>query len=123
METRRDVMVGGVAGLAALALASGPAVAAAQKAGYGLIGQMKAQPGQRDALIAVLHEGLHDMPGNLAFIVGADAGDPDAIWITELWTSKQAHDDALKIPAVTAAIGKGRPLIAGMGMRAEFTPT
>jgi quinol monooxygenase YgiN len=120
-------MTGGLMGLAVLALAGTgmPLFAAegATKAGYGLIGQMKAQPGQRDALIAILHEGLDHMPGNLAFVVGADSADPDSIWITELWTSKQAHDDALKLPAVAAAIGKGRPLIAGMGVRAEFNPT
>jgi quinol monooxygenase YgiN len=128
MTTRRDVIQGGLAGMAGLALlamGAGPAQAlgSLSEAGYGLIGQMKAQPGQRAALIAILHEGLDEMPGNLAFIVGADAGDPDSIWITELWTTKQAHDDALKLPAVTAAIEKGRPLIAGMGTRVEFNPT
>ena len=124
MQTRRDMMGTGLAMLARLG-AGMPALAAegAPKAAYGLIGQMKAKPGQREALIAVLHEGLDKMPGNLAFIVGADSADPDSIWITELWVSKQAHDDALKLPAVIAAIGKGRPLIAGMGTRVEFNPT
>ena len=128
MQTRRDVMGTGFAGVAMLALAGAgmPAFAAdpaAPKAAYGLIGQMKARPGQREALITVLHEGLDQMPGNLAFIVGADSADPDSIWITALWVSKQAHDEALKLPAVVAAIGKGRPLIAGMGGGVEFNPT
>lgn len=126
MQTRRDVMGMGFAGLALLALAGAgvPAFAAgsAPTPAYALIGQMQAKPGQRDALIAVLRDGLDKLPGNLAFIVGPDSKDPENIWITELWVSKQAHDDALKLPAVVAAIGKGRPLIAGMGKRVEYYP-
>lgn len=126
MKTRRDIIAGGLMGLAMLALVgAGVPVFAADSAptpAYALIGQMKARPGQRDALIAILREGLDELPGNLAFIVGPDSKDPEGIWITELWTSKQAHDDALKLPAVAAAIAKGRPLIAGMGVRVEHYP-
>lgn len=89
---------------------------------YGLIGQMMAQPGQRAALIAILTEGTGEMPGNLAYLIGEDSANPDAIWIVELWDRKESHAASLMLPAVQAAIGKGRPLIAGFGTRAEFRP-
>ncbi len=51
---------------------------------YGLIGKMKARPGQRDALIAILLDGIAAMPGCLSYIVASDPADADAIWITEV---------------------------------------
>jgi len=89
---------------------------------YGLIGQMIAQPGQRAALAAILADGTTAMPGNIAYLIGEDSANPDAIWIVELWSDKDAHAASLQLPAVQAAIKKGRPLIAGFGQRIEFKP-
>ena len=89
---------------------------------YGLIGQMLAQPGQRAALVAILSEGTGSMPGNMAYLIGEDSANPNAIWIVEVWENKEAHAASLTLPAVQAAIRKGRPLIAGFGTRAEFKP-
>ena len=80
---------------------------------YGLIGKMTATPGDRDALIAVLLESTGDMPGCLSYVVAKDAADANAIWITEVWDSKESHDASLSLPAVRAAIARARPLIAG----------
>ena len=89
---------------------------------YGLLGQMMAQPGKRAELAAILAEGTGAMPGNIAYLIGEDSANPDAIWIVELWDSKEAHAASLQLPEVQAAIKKGRPLIAGFGTRAEFRP-
>lgn len=89
---------------------------------YGLIGQMKATPGQRDALIAALVEGTSAMPGNLAYLIAKDAGDPDSIWITEVWKDKASHQASLGLPQVQAAIAKARPILAGFGTRVETIP-
>lgn len=89
---------------------------------YGLIGQMIAQPGQRAALAAILSEGTGAMPGNIAYLIGEDSANPDAIWIVELWDSREAHAASLRLPAVQAAIQRARPMIAGFGQRVEFKP-
>lgn len=89
---------------------------------YGLIGEMNAIPGQRDALIAILLDGTTRMPGCLSYIVAADPADPNGIWITEVWDSEASHKASLSLPAVQAAIGKGKPLIAGFGERFVTTP-
>ena len=89
---------------------------------YGLIGKMRATPGQRDALIAILLEGTTAMPGCLAYIIAKDKQDADAIWITETWDSQDNHKASLTLPSVQAAIKQARPLIAGFGERFETEP-
>lgn len=89
---------------------------------YGLIGKMNAVAGQRDALAAILLEGTRAMPGCLSYVVATDPADPDALWITEVWDNQASHQASLALPAVQAAIAKGRPLIAGFSHRVETVP-
>lgn len=90
---------------------------------YGLIGEIRALPGKGRELAAILAEaGASGMPGNLAYLVSVSARDPDSVWVTEVWTSQQAHADSLQLDAVKAAIARGRPLIAGMGESVETVP-
>ncbi len=89
---------------------------------FGLIGKMTASPGKRDELVAILVEGVADMPGCLSYIVAEDTTDANAIWITEAWESETSHEASLSLPAVKEAIAKARPLIAGFGDRVVTTP-
>ena len=89
---------------------------------YGLIGKMKAAPGQRDALIAILLDGVSGMPGCRSYVVARDPADADAIWITEVWDSQADHKASLSLPSVQGAISRGRPLIAGFDQRIETVP-
>lgn len=89
---------------------------------HGLIGKMRAAAGQRDALIAILLEGIGAMPGCLSYVVARDPADADAIWITEIWDSKASHVASLQLPAVRAAIARARPLIAGFDRGVETEP-
>jgi quinol monooxygenase YgiN len=119
--TRRHVIA--MAGATALAAAiPGCALAKGATNMYGLIGKMKVVSGQRDALIALLLEGVSDMPGCLSYVVAHDPADEDAIWITEVWDSQESHKASLSQPAVQQAIARGRPLIAGFGERFETRP-
>ena len=89
---------------------------------YGLIGKLTAKPGQRDALVRILVDGVSGLPGCLSYIVAADPLEPEVIWITEAWQSKEAHGASLQLPSVRDAISRGRPLIAGMTRVAETAP-
>lgn len=89
---------------------------------YGLIGRIQAAAGRRDELIAILLEGTGAMPGCLSYIVAKDGADVDALWITEVWDSRDSHQASLRLPSVQRAIALGRPLIAGFGERIETTP-
>ncbi len=120
---RRVLLGGGIAlamlGRAAVAAASAGAEAPAM---YGMIGKMKARPGQRAALAEILGEGSGTMPGCLHYIVAEDLADPDTLWVTEIWDSKASHDASLSLPGVKDAIRRGRPLIAGFELGAELRP-
>ena len=108
---------------AAFALFAAPAFAADEaKPLHGLMGKMIAKPGQRDALVTILLEGSGAMPGCLSYIVAKDSKDENAIWVSEVWDSKESHAGSLKLPAVQAAIAKGRPLIAGFDSYTETVP-
>jgi quinol monooxygenase YgiN len=78
--------------------------------------------GKRDDLLAVLLENEAGMPGCLSYVVALDGADTDAVWVTEVWESQEAHRASLSLPAVQAAIGRGRPLIAGFDSRVETSP-
>lgn len=89
---------------------------------YGLIGSMDATRGNRDRLVEILLEGTGSMPGCLSYVVALDPEVTDRIWITEVWTDREAHAASLGLPAVQAAIGKARPLLGGFGQRTETVP-
>ena len=89
---------------------------------YGLIGQIVALPGRRADLIAIIKRSPEEMPGNMGYLVGEDATNPDAIWIVEVWQTREHHRAALGLSHVRAAIEQARPLIAGFGARHEFVP-
>jgi quinol monooxygenase YgiN len=121
--TRREFIA--ATGAAVLAAGCAPLQTATKTEGikmYGVIGNMKARPGQRDAVIEILLDGVNDMPGCLSYIVARDLTDADALWITEVWDSQESHRASLSLPAVQQAIARGRPLIAGFGERFETNP-
>lgn len=89
---------------------------------YGLIGQIVAAPGQRDALASLLIDATNEMPGCLSYVVALDTADPDALWITEVWESRASHEASLSLPAIREAIAGGRSLISGFGERFETEP-
>lgn len=89
---------------------------------YGLIGKMRSVSGAREQLAAILLEGTQEMPGCLSYVVAVDPADPDGLWITEVWETKERHEASLALPSVQQAIAKGRPLIAGFGERFETVP-
>lgn len=108
MTTRRTLL--GVAG-AALAL---PAAGQPDtQPMFGVLGKMRAHPGKRTELIAILLEGTAAMPGCKSYVIAEDLEDADAIWITEVWDSAASHAASLQLPQVRAAIARARPIIAG----------
>ena len=89
---------------------------------YGLIGKITVMPGQREAVVKALLLGTGSMPGCLSYVVAHDPSDPNAIWVTEVWDSKESHQASLKLPAVQQAISQARPYITGFGERFETVP-
>lgn len=89
---------------------------------YGLIQKIHVAEGQRDALIEILLDGIAGMPGCLSYVVAKDQDDADALWVSEVWDSKESHENSLSLPSVKNALAQGRPLIEGFGERFETEP-
>lgn len=91
---------------------------------YGLHGKLKAKPGKGNELSNILLENLktgETMPGCHIYIVAKDSENPDHIWVTEVWDSKEAHADSLKLESVRTAITKAMPLLDGMPEKGTIT--
>ena len=93
-----------------------------QAAMYGLIGKIKANPGKRDELAAILLQSTPGLTGCLSYVVAKDTTDPDALWITEVWATEADHQASLTSPSVKEAIAKGRPLIAAFDVQYKTQP-
>ena len=89
---------------------------------FGLIGDFSARPGKREELIRLIIAGTRDMPGCLSYIVSRDPVDPDKLWITEVWVSKESHKASVNFPSVAAAIDGVMPLMARLGHLIEIEP-
>ncbi len=114
MKTGRREFILTIGG--AVAFASFPVRNAIGGSGmHGLIGKIIAVEGKRDELIKILLEGVSGMPGCLSYIIAKDPEDKNAVWITEVWDTKESHAASLKLPSVQAAIKKGKPIISGFG--------
>ncbi len=92
---------------------------------YGLVGKIVAKPGEGDALAGHLLEAaaaLEEVAGCHLYVVSRDSVDPDAVWVTEVWESTEAHRASLELVAVRDLIARARPVIARMGERFELRP-
>lgn len=89
---------------------------------YGLIGSFTAHPGKRDELIAAMTSDVGELPGCRSFVAARDPSDPDKVWITEVWDSKESHEASLRIPAVARSIEVAMPLIASFGDQVVTEP-
>ncbi len=91
---------------------------------YGLCGKIVATPGQGEALAGHLLDAaalLENVADCRLYVVSRDAGDDDAVWVMEVWTSAEAHHKSLELEAVQQLISRARPVIERMGERFELT--
>jgi quinol monooxygenase YgiN len=55
---------------------------------------MRTRPGHRDDVVAILLSGVDGLRavGCQLYVVSVADAEPDLIWVTEVWDSKEAHD-------------------------------
>lgn len=90
---------------------------------YGYVGTMRVKAGHRDDVVAILLSGIDGLraAGCHSYVVSAPDADPDLIWVTELWQSKEHHDASLRLPETRAAIGRAMPMLTGDFTSQELT--
>ncbi len=83
---------------------------------YALCGKFTTDPQDRDALLDILSAAaglMAQAAGCQMYIVYRDAADGGAVWVTELWESKEAHDNSLSMAGVRDLIAQAMPLVRG----------
>ncbi len=82
---------------------------------FGLIGKLKTQSGQREALVGHLLNAasiLRDMEGCYLYVINRATDDPDTVWVTEVWRSQADHQASLAHDGIRDIIASARPLLA-----------
>lgn len=83
---------------------------------YGLNGSFKAKEGQGATLSNILLDAAQLMKtanGCHLYVVGLSKEHPDTVHVSEIWDSKEAHDQSLSIAGVKELIAKAMPLLDG----------
>jgi quinol monooxygenase YgiN len=79
--------------------------------------------GKRDELIQQLIENIEPVKhasGCIYYVIGTTE-EPDVVWITELWASKEAKDAFALSPESAKVMEKLMPLVAAMTERTAMT--
>lgn len=102
-----------------------PCDTAAMANPFGMLVRFTAQPGQGDALAAMLLEaadGVRSLGACQLYIVSRVPADDETVWVTEAWTDREAHDASLKDEQAQALIKRAMPLLAGPPETIELRP-
>jgi quinol monooxygenase YgiN len=89
---------------------------------YGLHGKLKAITGNGDKLVSILLEAsklVAAAKGCHLYIISKDKDEKDSVWITEVWDSKEDHDDSLKMASVRALIMQAMPILDGQPQKGQ----
>jgi quinol monooxygenase YgiN len=92
---------------------------------YALLNKLTAKSGQRDSVVDILIESGKIFDDNAAchmYLVSESADDPNVIWVVDLWTTGEAHAEALKTPELRPYVEKSLPMLEGMPEQIEVRP-
>jgi len=90
---------------------------------YGLHAKFKTHQRQRDEFISILLEAaklVSTAKGCHHYIIYKDAKHEDGVFVSEIWDSKEDHDNSLKVEGCMQLISKAMPLIDGKPETSEL---
>ncbi len=83
---------------------------------YGLHGRLLAKEGHAEKLAEILikaSELVSTAKGCRLYMISRSEGEPNAVWVTEIWDSRADHANALKVEGVSTLISEAMPILAG----------
>lgn len=89
---------------------------------YLLHGKLTTKDGQGEKLSEILLEAsrlVSSANGCTAYVVSRDLTDVNSIWVTEIWESKQDHDDSLNVAGVKELIAQAIPILNGAPQKGQ----
>ena len=92
---------------------------------FALLNKLTAKPGRRDEVVAILLESGRLFEKNEAcqlYLVTVANDDPDAIWVVDLWSTREEHAEALKDPALRPYVEQAMQALEGRPEQIEVDP-
>jgi quinol monooxygenase YgiN len=89
---------------------------------YFLHGKLSAKAGRAGELANILLNAsklVATTKGCKLYVIGKDPNDTNSVYVTEIWDSKEDHDNSLKLEAVRALIMKAMPIIDGQPQKGQ----
>jgi quinol monooxygenase YgiN len=89
---------------------------------YLLQGKLTAKSGHRDELASILLEAsklVSTAKGCNLYVIGKDGNDQNSVYVTEIWDSKDDHDNSLKVEGVKEIIMKAMPILDGQPTKGQ----
>jgi quinol monooxygenase YgiN len=84
---------------------------------FALLNHLTTKPGKRDEVVQHLVESgraFDDNAACLLYLVVSPPDEPTTIWVVDLWTTEEAHVEALRDPSLRPHIEATLPLLEGM---------
>ena len=89
---------------------------------YSLLNRVTTKPGQRQRVVDILLESgklFDDSPACQLYLVAESIDDPNRLWVVDVWTSQEAHTQALKAPEMRPFVEQAMPLLERMPEQIE----
>lgn len=87
-----------------------------------LLNKLTAKPGKRDQVVKNLIASgklFDDNAACVMYLVTESSDSPNDIWVFDLWTSEEAHSQALQAPELQPSIAETVPLLERMPEQIE----
>ncbi|MEP6512731.1 MAG: antibiotic biosynthesis monooxygenase family protein [Parafilimonas sp.] len=89
---------------------------------YLLHGKLTAKEGYGEKLTSILLEAsklVSAAKGCILYVVSKDTTGRNSVWITEIWNSKEDHDNSLKGEGVKELISQAIPILDGQPQKGQ----
>lgn len=89
---------------------------------YLLHGKLNAKTGRTEELANILLEAsklVSTAKGCKVYVIGKDANDLDAVFVTEIWDTKEDHDNSLNVKGVRELIMTAMPILDGQPTKGQ----
>ncbi len=89
---------------------------------YLLHGKLTAKAGQADDMAKILIEAsnlVSTAKGCKLYVIGKDQNDINAVFVTEIWESREDHDNSLKLAGVRELIMQAMPMLDGPPVKGQ----
>lgn len=81
---------------------------------YLLHGKLTAKSGHREKLADILIQAsqlVSSAKGCKLYVIGKDKNDANTVYVTEIWDSKEDHENSLKVDGVRGLILQAMPIL------------